>query len=128
MERNVIIFGADMSSSVHIDNRRKGILILGEGSIQGQYDTILTAESIYPINFTILQPNKRFVLSLHYDESNSFLYINATKTYQIKAKLSEIKDYTLCVGNASKYFKINNMKKTRLGGVVNCFSLDFNLF
>ena len=30
--KNVIIFGADISSSVHIDNKNKYILILGEGS------------------------------------------------------------------------------------------------
>ena len=72
MGKNVIIFGADMSSSVHIDNKGKDILILGEGPTQGLLDdTTLTAEAIYPINFT--QPNKRFVLSLHYNGSNGFL-------------------------------------------------------
>ena len=28
--RNCIIFGVDMSSSVHVDNKKKNILILGE--------------------------------------------------------------------------------------------------
>ena len=78
MRKNVIIFGADMSSPVHIDNKNKDILILGEGPTQGLDDMTLTAEAIYPINFT--QPSKRFVLSLHYNESNSFLLVNATKT------------------------------------------------
>ena len=50
--RNVIIFGADMSSSVHINNKNENILFLGKGSTQGLYYTILTAESVYPINFT----------------------------------------------------------------------------
>ena len=63
MGKNVIIFGADMSSSVQIDKKGKGILIIREGPTQGPDDTILTAETIYPINFT--QPNKRFALSLH---------------------------------------------------------------
>ena len=36
--------------------------------------------------------------------------------HQFKAKNSEIKDYTLCVGNISKDSTINNMKKTGLGG------------
>ena len=53
-----------MNSSVHIDNKGKDILILGEEPIQRLDDTTLTAEAMYPINFT--QPNKRFVLSLHY--------------------------------------------------------------
>ena len=88
------------------------ILILGEGPIQGLDHTTLTAEAKYPINFT--QPNKRFVLSLHYNGSNSFLFVNATKIYQFKAKDSEIKDYTLCLGNTSKDFTINNMKKNKI--------------
>ena len=51
--------GVDMSSSVHIDNKNKDILILGEGQTQGLDDTRLTAEAKYPINFT--RPRKRFV-------------------------------------------------------------------
>ena len=43
-DKQVIIFGADMSSSVHIDNKKKDILILGEGSTQGLDDTTLIAE------------------------------------------------------------------------------------
>ena len=29
--QNVLIFGADMSSSTHIDNKKKDILVLGRG-------------------------------------------------------------------------------------------------
>ena len=85
MARNVIIFGADMSSSVHIDNKSKDILIPVEEPTQGLDDTTLTAEAKYPINFT--QPRKRFVLSVHYNGSNNFLFANATKIYQFKARL-----------------------------------------
>ena len=66
----------------------------------------------YAIRF-ILSLHKRFVLSLHYNGSN-FLFFNAAKIYQFKAKNSEIKDYTLCLGNISKDFTIHNMKKTGL--------------
>ena len=59
MGKNVIIFGADMSSSVHIDNKNKDILILGEEPTQGLDDAALTAEAKYPIKF--IQPGKRFV-------------------------------------------------------------------
>ena len=112
MGKNVIVFGADMNSSVHIDNKNKVILILDIGPTQGLDDTTLTTEAKYPINFT--QPRKRFVLSLHYNGSNSFLFVNATEIYQFKAKDSGIKDYTLCLGNNSKDFLINNMKKNRI--------------
>ena len=44
--RNCIIFGVDMSSSVHIDNKKKDILILGEGSTQRLDGTTLTVEKV----------------------------------------------------------------------------------
>ena len=36
--QNIIIFGADMSSSVHVNNKKKYIIILGEGPTQGLHD------------------------------------------------------------------------------------------
>ena len=122
--KNVIIFGADISSFVHMDNKVKYFLILGEGLPQGLDDTTLTVEAKYPINFT--QSGKRFALNLHYDGSNNFLFVNATKIYQFKAKGSEIKDYALCLGNISKDFTINNMKKPGLKEIVKVFPVDFN--
>ena len=47
MSKIVIIFGVDMSSSVHIDNKKKDILTLGFGPKQGLDDTTLTAEAQY---------------------------------------------------------------------------------
>ena len=88
--KNVTIFGADMSSSAHIDNKGKDNLILGKGPTQGLDDTTLLPKAKYPVNFT--QSGKRFVLSLHYNGKNSFLFANARKIYQFKAKHSEMKD------------------------------------
>ena len=48
----VVIFGADMSSSVHVDNKETDILVLGKGPTQGLDGTTLTAEAKYTINFT----------------------------------------------------------------------------
>ena len=59
--KNVITLGADMSASVHVDNKGKDILILGEGPAKGLDGTTLTAEEKWPINFT--QSGKRFVLT-----------------------------------------------------------------
>ena len=70
----------------------------------------ISSKAKYPINFT--QPRKRFELILNYNGNNSFVFVNATKMYPIKAKDSEIKDYTLYWGNISKDFTINNMKIT----------------
>ena len=60
---NVFIFGADISSSVHVDNKWKVILILVEGPTQELDDMKWAAEPKYPINFT--QSGRRFVSSLH---------------------------------------------------------------
>ena len=109
MGENFIIFGANMSSSAHFDNKNNDILILGEGSIQELDDTPLTSEAKYPINFT--QLGKIFVLSLHNNKSTKIKILLMLKIYQFKAKDSEIKHYTLCAGNISKDFAINNMKK-----------------
>ena len=84
MRKNVIIFGADMNSSVHIENKNKDLLILSEGPTQGLDDTKLTADTKYPINFT--QSRKIFVLSLHYNGSNSLLLVYATKYINSKQK------------------------------------------
>ena len=54
------------------------------------------------------------------------MFVNATIMYEFKAKDSEIKDDTLCLGNISKDFTINNMKKAGLKGSVKFFSVDFN--
>ena len=66
-----------MNASVRSENRNKHILILGEGPTPRLDDISLTTEAKYPINFT--QPNKRFVLSLPYNGSNSLLFADATK-------------------------------------------------
>ena len=74
--------------------------------------SILRKETEYLINFT--QPRKRFLLSLHYNGRNSFIFVNATKIYQFKVKDAEKKDYKLCLGNISKDSAINNMEKNRI--------------
>ena len=48
--QNVLIFGVDMSSSVHIDNKKKDILVLGKGPTQGLEHT-LTAEKCIPLKY-----------------------------------------------------------------------------
>ena len=62
--QNVLIFGADMSFSTHIDNKKKDILVLGKGLTQGLEHT-LTAVNMNSINFTVTK--KKFCLSLHYN-------------------------------------------------------------
>ena len=114
-----------MSSSVHANNKNKDILILGKGQTKGLDNISLTAEAEYSINFS--RSEREFCLSLHYNGSNSFLFITARKIHQFKAKDSEIKRYPLCLGNISKDFFVDNMKKTGLNGNVYYFSFDYNV-
>ena len=121
--QNVLIFGADMSSSIHIDNKGKDILVLGRGPTQGLEST-LTAEKTYSINFTVTL--QKFCLSLHYNGANSYLFVNGTEIIKFKTKNSAIVISPLCLGNISKDWSTDNMKKTGLTGYVYDFSADYN--
>ena len=121
--RNVIIFEVDMSSWTKIDNGKKDILILGKPPTQGLQHT-LSAEKLYSINFT--KENTKFCLSLHYNGANRYLLVNGTEIIKFKAKDSEITPYPLCLGNISKDWSVDNMKKTGLKGCVYDFSVDYD--
>ena len=73
--QNVLTFGVDMRFSSHIDNKKKDILILRKGPIQGLEHT-LTAEKMYSINFTMTK--KTFCLSLYYNGAKSYSFVNGT--------------------------------------------------
>ena len=79
-----IIFGDDMSGSVHASNKTKGFLVLGRGLIQLIENSTIYAEKVYSPNFSA--ENKIFVLSLHYNGDNYFLFVNGQKVTQFKAK------------------------------------------
>ena len=82
--KNVIIFGVDMSPSVHSNNKGKDILIFGKDPIKRLDDALLTAEAQYSISFS--RSNRKLCLSLHYNGSNSFLFVSATKNISIQKK------------------------------------------
>ena len=107
--KNCIIFGADMSSSVHANNKTNNILVLGKDFTQGKNCKTLHAEKLYSMNFT--EFNKKFCLSLHYNGDNSYFFVNSTEINKFKAKDSETVATPLCLGNISKDFSVDNMKK-----------------
>ena len=94
---NVVIFGVDMSSSVHVDNKGKDILILGKGPTQGLGEHSLTAEKMYSVNYT--DHRKKCCLSLHYNGENSYLFVSCTEIIKFKAKDSKIIATPLCLIN-----------------------------
>ena len=106
--KNVIIFGVDMSSFVHANNKTKNDLVLGKDFIQGLENTAIYAEKLYSINFT--KTNTKFYLSLHYNGTNSYLFVNGTEIHKFKAKGFETVAIPLCLGNISKDFSVDNMK------------------
>ena len=65
------------------------------------------------------------MLSLHYNGANSYLIVNATEIYKFKAKYSEIVATPLCLGNISKDWSADNMKRTGFNGYVYDFSVDY---
>ena len=87
---------------------KKDILIVGKGPTQGLEHTV-TAEKMYSINSTVTK--KKFCLSLHCNGANSYLFVNGTEIYKFKAKVSEIVASPLCLGNISKDWSTDNMKK-----------------
>ena len=121
--QNVLIFGVDISSSAHIDNKKKEILVLGKGPTQGLEHT-LTAEKMYSISFILTK--KKFCLSLHHNVANSYLFVNGIEIYKFKAKDSEIVTSSLCLRNSSKDWSVDNMKKTGFTGYVYDFSAAYD--
>ena len=63
---------------------------------------------------------------MHYNEPNSYLFVNDTEIHKFKAKDSDITASPLCLGNISKDFFVENMKKARLNGYVYDFSVDYD--
>ena len=64
---------------------------------------------MHSINFTVTK--KKFCVTLHYNRANSYLFVNSTEIYKFKAKDSELVAAPLCLGNISKDWTVDNMKK-----------------
>ena len=122
--QNIIMFGTDINSSPHIDNKGKDILIPGRGPPQELGEHSLTAERIYSINFTLTK--KKICLNLHYNGANIYLFVNGTEIIKFKAKNSSAIANPLCLRNISKDWSTDNMKRTGFTGHVYDFSADYN--
>ena len=118
------MFGADLSSSSHANDKKNNILALGKDFIQGINGTAIYPEKLYSINFT--ENNRKFCLSMHYNGANSYLFVSGTEIHKFKVKDSEIVARPLCLGNISKDFSVGNIKKTGLNGYVYDFSVDYD--
>ena len=79
---NVIVFGADLSSYMHANNRANNILVLGKDFIQRINGKTIYAEKMYIPNFTVY--GKRFCLSLRYTGDDSYFLSMVDKLLSLK--------------------------------------------
>ena len=110
--RNVLNFGADMSFSVHATNRANHIYLMGDGLTQGINDTTIYIGKNYYRNFTDL--GKKFVLSLHYNGDNSYLFVNGRQELKFKCKTDQLVKEKLCIGNLSDQWTTSESEKNRI--------------
>ena len=121
--RNVLIFGVDMSFSAHATNRANHIHLMGDGLTQGINDTTLYVEKNYWRNFTY--PGKKFVLSLHYNGDNSYLFVNGRQELNFKAKDDQVINEKLCLGILSSEWTKSESEKAGLYGNIYDFVVDY---
>ena len=119
--RNVLIFGADMSFSVHTTNKANHIYLMCDGLTQGINDTTIYAEKKYFRNFR--EPNVKFVLSLHYNSDDSYLFGNGRQELN-KCKTDQLVKEKLCIGNLSNQWTTSESEKTGLYENIYDFVVD----
>ena len=121
--KNVLIFGVHENSLVHANNKANNIYVMGDLFVQGINDTTLYAEKLYSQNFTAV--NKKFVLSLHYNGDDSYLFINGKRELKFKAKDDQIVKEIFCLGNISDDWTAANAEKTGFLGEIYDFAVDY---
>ena len=121
--RNVIIFGVDTSSSAHATNRTNNIYVMGKEFIQGINGTTIYAEKLFHNDFTEL--GVKFVLSLHYNGDNSYLFANGRQELKFKRKDDQMINEKLCLGNLSCEWTKSESEKTGLYGNIYDFVVDY---
>ena len=121
--RNVLIFGADMSFSIHATNRANHIYVLGDGFAQGIHGTTIYAEKNFYRNF--IDPGKKFALSLHYNVDESYLFVNDRQELKFKCKTDQLFKEKLCIGNLSDQWTASESEKKGLYGNIYDFVVDY---
>ena len=121
--RNVLIFGVHENSLVHANNKANNIYVVGNFIVQGINDTTLYAEKLYSQNFTAA--NKKFVLSLHYNGDDSYLFVNGKRELKFKAKDDQIVKEISCLGSISDDWTAANAQKTGFWGEIYDFAVDY---
>ena len=121
--RKVLIFGVDMSFSVHATNRANSIYVMGDGLTQVIHDTTLYVEKNYWKNFT--DPGKKFIISLHYNGDESYFFVNGRQELKFKVKTDQLVKEKFCIGNLSDQWTASESEKTGLYGNIYDFLVDY---
>ena len=121
--KSALIFGVHQNSLVHANNKANIIYVMGDFIVQGINDTTLYAEKLYSQNFTAT--NKKFVLSLHYNGDDSYLFVNGKQELKFKAKDDQIVKEILFLGNISDDWTAANAQKTGLWGEIYDFAVGY---
>ena len=102
--RNLILYGVAMKNSSNTANKKHHIYILGKSFTQGlQYGATIYAEHDYAkVNGS--KVNEIFVLSVHYNGDNSYLFINGVQKFKVKGMSSLNLKNPLVIGNTSTSF------------------------
>ena len=112
----MIIFGVDLNDK----DKQYSSLVLEKGSIKLN-NTTIQAEDELKTNCMV--PNERFVLSIHYNSDNSYLFINGVQEYECKVKDTEINANKMCLGNISE--ELNTLNASFNGNIFT-FSVDYH--
>ena len=120
LARNIITFGADLSTSRHSTSKTQNILVLGHAFIQKTNNTTIYVERSYSPNFSI--ENKVFCLSLHYNGDDSYLFVNGKNVLKFKAKNSEIKPQAIALASST-----DEIKESKLYGNIYDLSVDYSV-
>ena len=96
---------------------------MSDAFVQGINDTTLYAEKINSGNFT--QPSTKFVLSLHYNGDNSYLFVNGKQELKFKAKTESLVKEKLFIGNLSDKWSTSESEKTGLYGNIYDFAVGY---
>ena len=124
--KNMIIFGVNLSNSLHTTNQTQNILILGNGLTQKVNNTTIYPEKMYSPTFSA--ENKTFCLSLHYNGDNSYLFVNGKEVTKFKAIGFKNKANQLALGSISTSANLSSrdMEDSKLYGNVYDFSVDYS--
>ena len=117
--RNVLIFGADMSFSVHATNKANHIYVVGKDFVQGINDTTIYAEKNFYRNF------KKFMLSLHYNGDDTYLFVNGRQELKFKCKTDQLVKEKLRLANLSDQWTTSESEKTGFYGNIYDFVVDY---